>query len=300
MGITPESTPQATCSSNWPARHIPARVCQPTHAPQIGVVVATLNSAATLEWTLCALRSQRDVCADIIVADSGSQDGTLDICRRCDVRTIYVPPGNIYRAINAGLGETTSEWVALLNSDDLVYPSSYARLIALGERQGASLVYGDCDFIDAEGRFLFTLKSPPPARIGGLLQHGDYGFVYAAAIWRRSIFQELRGFDESYRLISDYDFFFRLVSSRYSLAKLDGPTVAAFRRHREELSRREADAMARESQTFRDSGKVRRSLGSYADWMAWHLENSPNHLWRLRSKRTWHRFLLKMLGEFPC
>lgn len=266
---------------------------------QIGVVVATLNSSATIEWTLCALRNQRDVCADVVVADSGSQDGTLDICKRWGVRTIYVPPGNIYRAINAGLRETDTDWIALLNSDDLVYPHSYARLIAHGEQKKASLVYGDCDFIDAEGRFLFTLKSPSPGRIPGLLQHGDYGFVYAAAIWRRSAFEQLRGFDESYRLISDYDFFFRLVSSCYSLAKLDGPTVAAFRRHREELSRREARAMAQESQLFRHAGKVRRSLGSYADWLAWHLQNSPNHLWRLKSKRTWHQFLLKMLGEIP-
>lgn len=267
--------------------------------PQIGVVVATLNSSATLDWTLCALRSQRDVCAEVVVADSGSQDGTIDICKRWVVPTIYVPPGNIYRAINAGLRQIDTDWVALLNSDDLVYPNSYARLIAHGERQRTSLVYGDCDFIDFEGRFLFTLKSPAPARIPGLLQHGDFGFVYAAAIWRRSTFEELQGFDEKYRLISDYDFFFRLVSSCYSLAKLAGPTVAAFRRHPGELSRREAGAMAEESHAFRKSGKARRSPGSYVDLLAWHLQNSPNHLWRLKSRSTWHRFLLKMLGESP-
>ena len=53
--------------------------------PRFGIVVPTLNSAATLEWTLCALRGQRDITPEIIVADSGSADGTLDICKKWGV-----------------------------------------------------------------------------------------------------------------------------------------------------------------------------------------------------------------------
>ena len=124
----------------------------PMGKQQIGVVVPTLNSAATLTWTLCSLRSQKDVSVEMIVADSGSvADGTLDICKFWDVRTIYAPPGNMYRAINAGLRQLDTEWVTYLNSDDIVYPQSYARLVARGEEQGASLVYADCDFVDFEG-----------------------------------------------------------------------------------------------------------------------------------------------------
>ena len=93
---------------------------------QIGVVVPTMNSASTLQWTLCSLRSQRDITLDVIVADSGSQDGTVDICKAWGVPTIYVPPGNMYRAINAGLRVMESDWVTYLNSDDIVYPDSYA------------------------------------------------------------------------------------------------------------------------------------------------------------------------------
>src|ERR1700676_1116984 len=108
--------------------------------PQIGVVVPTLNSSATLMWTLCALPSQKDVTLEIIVADSGSEDGTLDICTSWDVPTIYVPPGNMYRAINVGLRLMHADWFTYLNSDDLVYPHSYARLLTLGEEKRASLV----------------------------------------------------------------------------------------------------------------------------------------------------------------
>lgn len=175
---------------------------------QLGIVVPTLNSAATLDWTLCALRKQREIATEIVVADSGSEDGTLDICKGWNVPAVFVPPGNMYRAINEGLHQMSMEWITYLNSDDLVYPQSYARMLDLGERQDADAVYGDVDFIDVEGRFRFLVKSPPPSRLAGMFRLDHMGFQPAAAIFRRSVFEELQGFDERYRFIADYDFMY--------------------------------------------------------------------------------------------
>jgi glycosyltransferase involved in cell wall biosynthesis len=258
--------------------------------PRIGVVVPTLNSASTLPWTLCALRNQRDVTVEIIVADSGSVDATLDICKHWEVPTIYVPPGNMYRAINAGLRHIDAEWVTYLNSDDIVYPQSYARLVARGEQQHASLVYGDCDLVDYEGRFLFMVKSPPPRRVPGMVRlsthfNGRLGFKQPAAIYQRSAFQELGGFDEGYRLIADYDFFFRLVISGCAIAKLQRPTVAAFRLHASQLSTREATNLREEMKSFQKATKVKASPLDLFDELYWRFQNSPIYLWRLSKLR---------------
>lgn len=258
--------------------------------PQIGVVVPTLNSASTLPWTLLSLRSQRDITLEVIVADSGSQDGTLDICKSSGVETIYVTPGNMYRAINAGLRQIDAEWVTYLNSDDIVYPRSYSRLVARGEEQRASLVYGDCDFMDYEGRFLFMVKSPPPRRLPGQVRlsarlGGHQGVKQAAAIYRRSAFQELRGFDERYHNIADTDFFFRLVISGHAIAKLQRPTVAAFRLHESQLSRRYQTRLEEELKSFRKVTNVRVSPLDLFDELYWRLQNSPIYLWRLSKLR---------------
>ncbi len=253
----------------------------------IGVVVPTLNSAATLDWTLCSLTNQRDITLDVIVADSGSEDQTLDICGRWAVRTIYVPPGNMYRAINSGLHQMDTEWVTYLNSDDHVYPHSYGRLVAHGEQHHAALVYGNCDFIDSEGRFLFAMKAASPARLPGLLQHGDFGFAQPAAIFRKIAFQELGGFDEQFRYIADYDFFSRLITSGRKMVNLEGSAVAAFRRHSSQLSNQCATAMAAEWEPFMSSGRLKTSLGNLFDLLSMYIGNSSNYLWRFTSKRAW-------------
>jgi len=257
---------------------------------QIGVVVPTLNSAATLTWTLCALCNQKDITADIVVADSGSMDGTLDICKFWGVQTIYVPPGNMYRAINTGLRQLDAEWVTYLNSDDIVFADSYARLVARGEEKQASFVYGDCDFVDYQGRFLFVMKSPAPDRLPGLVRlspvfGGRVGFGQPAAIYRKNVFEELGGFDERYRNIGDTDFFYRLVTSGRSVAKLNRPSVAAFRLHSLQLSNRLATNMNEELAAFRKRAKVQTSPKDFLDVLSWRLHNSPIYLWRLSHLR---------------
>ena len=262
----------------------------PMPKQRIGVVVPTLNSAATLTWTLCSLRNQKNVSVEIVVADSGSTDGTADICKFWDVRMIYVPPGNMYRAINAGLRQLDAEWITYLNSDDTVYADSYARLVTRGEEQHASFVYADCDFVDSEGRFLFVMKSPPPHRLPGLVRlsplfSGRVGFGQPTAIYRKSVYEELGGFDEKYRNIGDTDFFYRLITSGLPVARLPRPSVAAFRLHASQLSNREGANMWKELASFRREMKVRASLGDFLDVVSWRLQNSPIYLWRLSGLR---------------
>ncbi len=253
--------------------------------PRFGIVVPTLNSAATLEWTLCALRGQRDITPEIIVADSGSADGTLDICKKWGVPTFYVPPGNMYRAINEGLRRMDMKWIAYMNSDDLVYPQSYARMLALGEQQDAAAVYGDVDFVDYEGRFLFVVKVPSSTRLTGMFRRGLMGFQPASAIFRRSVFQELGGFDEKYRLIADFDFFYRMNAAGHKLAKACGPAVAAFRLHPSQLSAREATGMKDELKLFQKAMNVRALPRDLFDVLCWRFQNSPIYVWRLMKQR---------------
>jgi hypothetical protein len=76
----------------------------------LGVVIPTLNCAATLPETLYSLQKLGGV-AQVIVVDSSSSDGTPDIARRHGIEVLSTPAEGMYAAINEGLHRLETEWL---------------------------------------------------------------------------------------------------------------------------------------------------------------------------------------------
>lgn len=247
---------------------------------RITVAVPTLNSAATLEETLSSLRAQTGCTANIVVADSGSTDGTLGICKRLGVPSIYVPPGNMYKAINAVLREAGTEWLAYLNSDDYVYPDTFSRLISRAEVDGAGIVYGNCDYVDYNGRPLFSFSSARPWQILPLARRGMFGFAQQAAVFRNAVYKQLGGFDEKYSLSADADFYYRAARAGIVFARLPGAPVASFRLHEKQLTNTMSAAMEKEKVSIREACGPARLPGDLLAVWAWRAGNVPNYLVR--------------------
>lgn len=249
--------------------------------PSISCAVPTLNSAATLDATLLSLRSQQDVKLEIIVADSGSTDGTLQICQRWETPTIYVPPGSMYPAINAGLRQCNSEWFAYLNSDDWLYPDSFARLIALGEETGADVVYGNCDYTDEQGRFVYSFIAAKSEELLPLFRLWQMGFAQPSVIFRRRFFEQLTGFDESLVYRADADFFIRGILMDKRFAKLSGPPVACFRLHSKQLSNRSNDLTEIEAARIFGRKELKARFGDRRAFITWRSRNFSNYVIRI-------------------
>jgi glycosyltransferase involved in cell wall biosynthesis len=176
---------------------------------------------------------------------------------------MYAEPGNMYRAINAGLRSCQTEWLTYVNSDDWLYPDSFSRLIALGEKTKADVVYGNCDFVDGQGRFLYSFRAASPRDLQGLFGAGVQGLAQPAAIFSRRLFERLDGFDEKYELAADADFFSRAISTGASFKFLAGPPTACFRQHEHQLSQTRGESMATECQ------EIRRAMGPQSRWEGW-------------------------------
>lgn len=259
-----------------------------------------MNSDATLENTLLSLRSQGSVNVRIIVVDSGSEDDTLEICRRWGVQTLYVPPGNMYRAINTGLRSCDTPWVAYLNSDDWLYNNALARLVAMGDKQKADIVYGDCDYCDYDGRFLFSFGAAEPNQLLPLFRRGVFGFAQQSAIFRKVVYDTLMGFDEKYSLSSDAHFYYRAALDGARFVHLDGSPTACFRLHAAQLSSVRASAMEDEKRSILAELHGRPSILDWVPFVKWRLTNAPHYAIRLlRLSTLAHKVVLRRSMRAP-
>lgn len=231
--------------------------------------------------TLLSLRNQTGQNLEVIVADSGSTDGTLEICSKWGIQAIYVPPGNMYRAINAGLRDSHTAWVAYLNSDDWLYPDCYSYLIDAGERSGAGVVYGDCDYADAAGRFVYSFSSARPTELLPLFRLRIMGFAQQSVIFRADVFERLCGFDENYLYRADGDFFVRALLGGVSFSKYTGPPVACFRLHGNQFSNRGIERTELEAEKIYGRAEMRRRPEDWLHLLKWRSRNVPNYLIRI-------------------
>jgi glycosyltransferase involved in cell wall biosynthesis len=247
--------------------------------PRVGVVVPTLQVAETIEWTLASLRASAGCDVSILVVDGGSTDGTLEICRRLGVDVLYEPPGSIYRAINLGIQRLDAPWVTYLNGDDLVYPTGYASLVKVAEASSAAVAYGRVDFMDAAGRFLFSMAPPRPSELSALFARGVFALSQPGTVIRRASLMSAGGLDEKYRCAGDADLFARLVRRGDVFALLGGPAVAAFRIRPGQLGSGEAAARETRALAARESAFRRRSDSLAV--LRWRLRNLPDYVVRV-------------------
>lgn len=246
----------------------------------VSYVVPTLNSSKTLDYTLLSLVKQIGVNVEIIVVDSDSTDETLDICQKWGVKVLYAKPGNMYHAINVGLSQCTSEWIGYLNSDDYLYPDSILRLINLANTKQADLVYGNCDYVDVHGRFMYSFSPPEPKHLMSFCRTGSIGFAQQTSIFKNSLYKSINGFDDSYQLVADRDFFIRALTSNASFSILRGPSIACFRLHDNQFSQSRKSLMIEESKKIIDNLEDRK-FSDIAVRFMWKIKNIPNFVIRI-------------------
>jgi len=90
--------------------------------PLASVVIPTLNAGPGFRETLEAVLSQEvDGDLELIIIDSGSQDGTVELCHRYPLRLLQIPPEEFGhgRTRNQAITEANGEFVALLVQDAL-------------------------------------------------------------------------------------------------------------------------------------------------------------------------------------
>jgi rSAM/selenodomain-associated transferase 2 len=95
-------------------------------ADTLAVVVPTLNEVAGIEGTLARVRETLPG-ARILVVDGGSDDGTVDVARRCGEEVRSAPRGR-GRQCHAGAEITRERWMLFLHADTLL-PTDAGRIL---------------------------------------------------------------------------------------------------------------------------------------------------------------------------
>lgn len=205
------------------------------HAVRISVVMPVHNAAAYVE---AAVRSALDSDLreiEVIVVDDGSQDDSASIVAGIDdprVMLLRTPAsGGPSRPRNVGVTHASSDYIAFLDSDDIIRPGKLsAAATALDRFPQADIVFTDFESIDEHGALLCesvlreytawpTLTCEHAEDDWYLVRQATLAraLVYenfigtSGVVLRKQVLADLGGFDESLRYSEDRDLWFRIA-----------------------------------------------------------------------------------------
>jgi glycosyltransferase involved in cell wall biosynthesis len=192
--------------------------------PLISVLICTYNGKRFLEQTINSVLAQTYPNFEIVIVDDGSTDGTQALVAKLSdqyecIRAFYRSNHGLPASRNFSFAQAHGEWIAIIDQDDLCYPSRLERQLAIAsENPTAKLIFCDVDFINEHnqviGHHLERFDLPPKFIRRGLagnllLAKGCY--VDSEAFFMHKDSALAAGpFDESLRYTCDYEYFIRV------------------------------------------------------------------------------------------
>jgi glycosyltransferase involved in cell wall biosynthesis len=129
--------------------------------PLVSVIIAVYNGSQTIDETLSSVLNQSHRYLEVIVVDDGSTDDTVDIVRLAAirdtrVRLIHQQNAGVGAARNRGISESSGEFVAIVDADDLWAPDKIREQLRLMIESGSrvGLVYCWSSIVDENGGHL--------------------------------------------------------------------------------------------------------------------------------------------------
>jgi glycosyltransferase involved in cell wall biosynthesis len=116
--------------------------------PRISVVVPIYNVEAYLAECLASLRAQTVGDFEALLVDDGSTDGSAAIARELAARDarfrlLSQPNAGLSAARNTGIDAASGEFLAFLDSDDLLPPNAYELLLGALDQTGSDFASGN-------------------------------------------------------------------------------------------------------------------------------------------------------------
>ncbi len=180
----------------------------------ISIITICYNSEAHIETCIKSVVNQTYTNLEYIVIDGNSTDGTIAVIEKYDQQIskwISEKDSGISEAMNKGLEMAKGEYILFLHSDDYILSDGSIENAVKQMNQDSDIHAFSVTFGNEEQSTLIP-STPFSLRIWF-----KTNIMHQGAFCKKVLFESLGGFDESFSITMDYDFFFRASLSNCKL-----------------------------------------------------------------------------------
>jgi glycosyltransferase involved in cell wall biosynthesis len=180
--------------------------------PTVAAVVIVRNGSKRLLRAIESIRRQTHPVDQLVIAVDPSTDDTLAIARGVGGAEVLEPSheSGIANARNRSIAACQTRWVAFLDHDDIWRSDKIERQLTLAEGSGAMVCTG------LIALFAESAEAVSPQLRDRLDLPPRLGLTPSAIMVRRSLFDQIGGFDPSMEIGCDSDWIARADRARWA------------------------------------------------------------------------------------
>jgi glycosyltransferase involved in cell wall biosynthesis len=205
---------------------------------KVSIIIPTYNRGWIIKEAIESVLAQDFIDFELIVVDDGSTDNTSEILHsyREDITVFQQNNKGVSAARNRGLSEASGRFIAFLDSDDLWLPKKLSRQVDYFNLNPDAMIC-QTEEIWIRNNMRVNPKKRHKKLSGMIFEPSlDLCLVSPSAVMiRRSLFEEVGGFDETLPACEDYDLWLR-ISCRYPVFLIDTPLIIKRGGHSDQLS----------------------------------------------------------------
>ena len=207
---------------------------------KISIIIPTKNNGDILEKCLASIENldypKEEY--EVIIVDGHSTDDTVEMAKKFGCKVVYENVGTIGGARDIGVENSTGKYIAFTDSDCVVDRNWLKNLIGQFKAEKIASVGGpnttpedDTEFAKCAGQVLKFLSNPGP-RYG--LNANKVMEIYhnptCNSAYRKSIFQEVNGFNPKLITCDDEELDYRIKEKGYKIFYTAEAKVMHYRR----------------------------------------------------------------------
>lgn len=211
-------------------------------SPKVSVIIPTKDREEPLIRALTSVENQSFRAIEVVVVDDHSRKAPSSIIEqfesRLPIRLIPSQGEGVSAARNTGIRATTSEFIALLDSDDEWMMEKISKQVDFFD------THPEIPLVHTEEVWIRN-----GVRVNPMKKHKKSGgriftpstklclISPSATMLRRSLLDEVGLFNESFTVCEDYELWLR-VTALYEVGFIDSPLTIKYGGHDDQLSRR--------------------------------------------------------------
>jgi len=202
--------------------------------PLVSIVTPVFNGEKFLEQNILSVKNQDYPNIEHVIVDGLSRDNTLGVIKKYEgayrMRWISEKDKGIADAMNKGFKMATGDIVAWLDADNYYEPGIISEVVRIMTETNSEIVHGNVKAITEAGDYVKMYTAPLDMSFENALLKNTGGIpLQPGTFFKKELYAKTGGFDLSYRVAGDFDFWLKILKDKPRIYRLD-KTFSAYRR----------------------------------------------------------------------